>query len=940
MQNFPADIQNKVLTITYEFLLELEAERPRRIITLEASLEKDLGIGSLERVEFFHRIEKIFSIKFSDAAMLKIRTLQDLAQEISKTAQTPSHLTPTNKKFKDYFVAAPRFNSAMAETLVDVLKKFAQTEADRPHIYLLDENGNEKVITYGQLFAAATVIAQGLCGLGLKKGETVAIMLPTCDGFFYSFFGILLAGGIPVPIYPPFQADQIVDYAKREAKILSNAQVRILISFQQGEALGKLLRAFIPSLKEVTTVAALQKITGEVPALQIAADDPALIQYTSGSTSDPKGVLLSHFNLLSNLRAAGEAINISATDRIISWLPLYHDMGLIGTWLGSLYFGVPVTIMSPIFFLNRPERWLWAIHYYRGTISAGPNFAYELCIKKISADSIEGLDLSSWRLAFNGAEAIYVKTLTEFNKKFAPYGLKPEVLFPVYGLAESSVALAFPPLARVPRIDRVQRDFFEKEQRAVVAQPHEKNVLEFISCGKPLPGHAIRVVDEADQELAERWVGSLQFKGPSSMQGYYRNPEATQAAYHQGWWSTGDLGYFANGEIFITGRIKDVIIKAGRNLYAAELEEITNQVPGVRKGCAVAFGIGSSQSGTENLVIVAETVERQPDKLDQIKVAIVKKIIEEISVPPDQVILVPPKTIPKTSSGKLRRAACKESYLQGSLGQKKSPVWLQYSKLFITSFWLKFKRGLGKLIRYFYTGYAALVASVIIFLLWLGVLILPRARAASWCHFGARNILRLAGICVTVHGQENIIPDQPVVYVANHASYLDALVLTAVLPAGIVFIAKQELLRTPFLRSFLKKLGHVALDRADLSQGLVDMNIAEAALAQGRSIAIFPEGTFTYADGLLPFKLGAFKLAVETKCAIVPVAIKGTRNILRDDNWLLKWGTIAINISPAIRAKDQDWSEIIRLRAAARYQIAQYCGEPAMDLIVAAPNAN
>ena len=250
-------------------------------------------------------------------------------------------------------------------------------------------------------------------------------------------------------------------------------------------------------------------------------------------------------------------------------------MGLIGAWLGSLYFGVPATILSPLFFLNRPERWLWAIHYYRGTISAGPNFAYELCARRISDETIQGLDLSSWRLALNGAENVYAKTLTRFTKKFAAYGFKPEALFPVYGLAESTVALSFPPLGRVPRIDKVIRETVENERHAVPATTTTKNWLEFVSCGKAIPGHALRIVDDNDQLLPERSVGNVQFQGPSSMQGYYRNPQETQAVHHQGWWDTGDLGYSADGELFITGRKKDIIIKAGRNLHAPELEDLT-----------------------------------------------------------------------------------------------------------------------------------------------------------------------------------------------------------------------------------------------------------------------------------------------------------------------------------------------------------------------------
>lgn len=928
-----SEIENKLLSVTKEFLLELEADRALRAVSLDVSLAQDLGIGSLERVELFHRIEKTFMMRFSDATMLNAVSLRDLLPAIQTTSiqsKITGHAT-TN-------LQSVRADPSSTNTFVEVLTLYAQTDPNRPHIYFLNENGEEKIIRYADLLAQATIVAQGLHERGLKLQETVAIMLPTCEDFFYAFFAVLLAGGIPVPIYPPFRVDQIEEYAKREAKILSNAEVRILITFDKAETLSKLLQAFIPSLKEVTTVEVLAQSTISMPQITLAANDPALIQYTSGSTSDPKGVLLTHHNLLSNIRAVGKVVQIASTDRVVSWLPLYHDMGLIGTWLGSLYFGIPVTIMSPLFFLNRPERWLWAMHYYRGTISAGPNFAYELCVSKISDEAIQGLDLSSWRLALNGAEAIYPRTLERFSKRFSAYGFKPEAIFPVYGLAESSVALAFPSQNRLPRVDRVLREAVEKDQYAVSAAPNEKYYLEFVACGTALPGHEMRVVDDTDQVLDERYIGNLQFKGPSSMQGYFRNPEATRAAYHDGWWDTGDLAYFANGEVFITGRRKDVIIKAGRNLYAQELEEITNQVNKVRRGCVVAFGINDTKTGTEKLIIVAETNDKNEETRQQISAEIIANITTAIGMPPDHVILVPPRTIPKTSSGKLRRAACKENYLHGKLLHNKgTPFWLQLTKLFLTGVFKKIKKGVGTLAKFLYNAYLLLISLPLILLFWLLLPVMPTKFCGKFCKILARILFGIAGCRITLQSLQKDWDKNPVIFVVNHSSYIDALLLLAVLPANVAFVGKSELLTSPIIKSFFKKLNYLTVDRWDFSQSLTDMQQIEEVLQQGRSIAIFPEGTFTYAQGLRPFKLGAFKAAVETGRPICPVAICGTRNILRDESRLLKPGPIKVTVGQFITAKDNDWSEIIRLRTVARSEIAKYCGEPVIDFIAAGP---
>lgn len=606
------EIEQQLISITREFLLELEAERAVQAITLEASLERELGIGSLGKTELFQRIEKVFSIRLPENAMIKADSLVDLAKIIQQIS--PASSIPTDTQQFSPILETLSLNLTTATTLLDVIRIYAAKEPKRPHIYLQNELGKEQIIHYGELLEKALLVANGLWKRGIQPGETIAIMLPTHEEFFYTFCGILLAGAIPIPIYPPFRPDQIEEYTKREAKILKNAQARILVTFSQAKSLSQILRTFIPSLKEVVTLNNLQTPAADSsPSISVAFNDIALIQYTSGSTGDPKGVTLTHANIIANIRSIGKSVPVKPTDICVSWLPLYHDMGLM-TWLASLYFGLPVTILSPLAFLTRPERWLWAIHYHRGSLSGGPNFAYELCVKKIDPKDIEGLDLSSWRFAFNGAEAINPRTLERFSKKFSPYGFKIEAFAPVYGLAETTVGLTFPPTMRVPLIDKIQREFFEKENKAIPASQDTKHVIEYVGCGEPLIDHEIRIVNDAGNELPERMVGNIQFRGPSAMQGYYGNPAATAKTFHNGWWYTGDLGYCVGKELFITGRKKDLIIKAGRNLYPEEIEEIVSQIAGIRRGCIVAFGTTDPESGTEKLIVVAETYEITKEK--------------------------------------------------------------------------------------------------------------------------------------------------------------------------------------------------------------------------------------------------------------------------------------------------------------------------------------
>lgn len=928
MENKPSVIEAKLIPIIRDFLLEMKADRASRVLTLDAHLESDLGIDSLGKMELFHRVEKLFHIQLSEASMGKIETLSELVTAI-KNANPPKAIMAQAIIEP---LAQTRIDPLTSKTLVESLRMHAEFEPNRPHIYLQDEYGAEQVINYGQLLNAARRNAVGLINLGFQPGETAAIMLPTSEQFFYAFFGILLAGGVPVPIYPPFRMDRIEEYAKREAIILRDAEVRALITFDKAVTLSKLLQTFIPSLKSVVTVDTLMALQGELPEIPIEAEDPALIQYTSGSTGDPKGVLLNHRNLITNLSTAGSTLNVGPTDAMVSWLPLYHDMGLIGTWLGSLYYGIPITIMSPLIFLARPERWLWAIHYHRGTISAAPNFAYELCLRNIRKESIEGLDLSSWRLAFNGAEAVNPKTLERFIKKFSAYGFKAESMFPVYGLAESTVALAFPELEQGPKIDRIAREEFAKEHSAVAVPASEKNALEFVCCGKAIANHQIRIVDKNGQPLEERKIGQLQFRGPSAMQGYYHNPEKTKAIFQNGWWYSGDYAYMVDGEIYITGRKKDVIIIAGRNIYPEEVEDLTAEIEGVRKGCVVAFGVTDAKRGTEKFLIVAETHEKDKHIRDQICAEVTEKIVTAIGIPPNQVILLAPRTIPKTSSGKLKRASCKDSYIKGKLTRRGLGTGFQFAKLFLAGAFNKLKSWIGTAARVVYAIYISIFLLISIPLVWLLVVLSPKRIACNIIRYWSRALLFVVACPVSVEGREHLSKYSPMVLVSNHASYIDPIVLLALLKECPTFIGKKELLKIPILRSCMKKMGCIAVDRIDFSKSLQETQQIVATLEQKESIAIFPEGTFAYATGLRPFKSGAFKVAVDSATPICPITLNGTRKILRGNYLLPRPGKIKVTISEPIVPQSKDWQEVIRLHTAVRSEIAKYCGESSIDL--------
>lgn len=927
-------IEKNLIELTKQLLLE--SGTPHVIdVKLTASLAY-LGIDSVSRAELFQRIEKQFAVSIPDRLLAEAETLADIANYLEKAEPVKPHVR--NEKIIKHeersFV-----DPTHCKTLTELLLLYGEQAPQKAHIYFQNEEGGQEIITYASLLSSSLKVAAGLKAYGLKEGETVAIMQPTHPDFFYIFFGALLAGGIPVPIYPPFRMHMLESYAKLESRILKNAEVRILVTFTEAEKLSHLIQAFVPSLKHVVTVKELMKIEEPIVPFKTKSEHFAFIQYTSGSTADPKGVLLAHHNLLANIRAYGEAIAVKPDDIAVSWLPLYHDMGLIGMWLGSLYFGIPLILLTPFSFLNHPERWLWAIHYHRGTLSGAPNFAYDLCVRKIDPALIEGLDLSSWRMAANGAEKIYPQTLQAFTKKFAPYGLKQTAMFPVYGLAESTVALALSPLNREFRLDQIQRKAFEEEKKAIPTE--EKNNLTFVSCGKPIPGHEIRIVNDENQAVLERHVGNLQFRGPSSMHGYYHNPKATAEVFHDGWLDSGDLAYLADGEVFVTGRRKDLIIKAGRNLYPAEIEELVGVVKGVRQGCVAAFstnelkreGKKRDAASGEFLIIVAETREANKQKKAELLAKIKETVAMNLDIAADDIVLVPPHIVPKTSSGKLQRAACKKMYLEGRL-TKKQPAWMQVTRLalqwFLQKSWLAIK-GLSKLL---YSLYLAVILFFILPIMYCMLRFSKQETALKSLRFFAKFLIKAAFCRLTIKGLDRI-NTSPLVFTANHASYVDALVLLTFLPYNTRFVAKKELFTTPILRTVMHKLDCIPVDRMDFSKGVQDTLVIEETLKAGHSILIFPEGTFGYASGLRPFRLGAFKIAAETNTPVCPIALKGTRTILRAEEKLLSPGSIEVTIGNPIHAKGTEWHDVTQLRNEVRLQIADHCGEPSLDLIVA-----
>ncbi|MDP2313368.1 MAG: AMP-binding protein [Pseudomonadota bacterium] len=553
----------------------------------------------------------------------------------------------------------------------------------------LDRHERETRVDWATVYARAQRAAGGLVARGVRPGDTVGLVLPTGPAFFDAFFGAVLAGAVPVPLYPPVRLGRLAEYHARTAAMLTAARCRLLLTdARTWRILGETVALARPALGAVD----IDDVAGEPHVHDVTPDALAFVQFSSGTTVEPKPVALQHAAVLANAGAILGAIAKTDADQAgVSWLPLYHDMGLVGAVFVALLRAGDLTLLGPELFIGRPALWLRALGRTGALISPAPNFAYALCVDRITDAEMEGVDLSRWRYALNGAEPVSPATLRRFVDRFARWGLRPEALTPVYGLAEASLAVTFSALDEPFKTTRFDRHALA-DGRAV---PDPEGV-ELVSVGTPLPGMAIDVPEDR--------VGPVKVRGPSLFAGYLHQPERTALAMVDGWLDTGDLGFVHDGELYLTGRAKDVVILRGQNHAPHEIEQAVDAVEGVRTGCAAAVAWRPEDAESEQLVVFvevkAEIVEAatqrsgsallgqglrprnapetapgidgaptlpsavtDPDVANRCAVA----ILAATGLDPALVVLLTPGTLPRTSSGKIRRGEALRRWLAGEL---------------------------------------------------------------------------------------------------------------------------------------------------------------------------------------------------------------------------------------------------------------------------------
>ncbi len=507
----------------------------------------------------------------------------------------------------------------------------------------------------------AKSVQAALLERGLRPGGKVVLALPTGVELIAGYFGAMFAGGIPALAATPSHrvADPSI-YQRTLGNILRNAEAQVLYC---GPEVVDVVRGadVIPVETAVMGPDDVAQGSAAPDTLILSGDDVATIQYSSGTTGAQKGILLTHRAMLGYTRSLRDGLALSPADVNVNWAPLYHDMGLFGAFLLPLLCGCRTVLIPTMDFLRDPALWLWAIHDYRGAVSWAPNFAYSLCAKRISDKEIEGLDLSSWRVAANASEPVLAQTVQSFADRFGPYGYAPEAMTPAWGLAETVMVGTVQPVDAAPAIDVIDRECLVRDGRA---EPTPGDGLASVATGRCLPGFELEIRDDEGRPLPERRVGGIWLRTETLFSGYHKNPELTARVLVDGWVDSGDRGYTVAGDLYFVSRAKDLIIIGGENHVPHDIETAINGVPGVREGCAVAFGVTNLERGTEDLGAVVETREQGTAALDELARAIRLEVTRCFGLGIRHLRLVPPGGIVKTTSGKIARHATRERYAQ------------------------------------------------------------------------------------------------------------------------------------------------------------------------------------------------------------------------------------------------------------------------------------
>lgn len=563
--------------------------------------------------------------------------------------------------------SAPDSHNFLAEapTLNAALRTLVEERPDAEALVLADRRGNERRVTLAELWKRSRAYQALLVERSLQPGQVVLLILPTGTELIEAYFGAVLAGGVPALLSTPLRrvANPKI-FTSRVGHVVANSNPHSIICEPD---VAEIVQGASPSLLGDTGILLPEQLDLDcvVPEpYDPSPDEIATMQYSSGTTGTPKGVLVSHEAVMADLRGMARAFELTPKDVAVNWIPLFHDMGLFGAFLLPLLAGCRTVLIPTSEFMRDPACWLRTIDSHRGTFSWAPNLAYAICAKRVSDADLEGLDLSTWRMAINGSEPVLASTIDAFTQRMAPYGFAPEAMCPAWGLAEATVLGTVHPPGELPRCETLDRESLARND---YAQPTAGEGVQCVSVGRPIPGCELEIRDRSGEVLANRQVGDVWLRSTSMFIGYHRDDELTQHALVAGWLRTGDRGYLVDGYLYFVVREKDLIIIGGEKYVPDDIETMINRVPGVRIGCAVAFGLLNEERGTDEIAAVVETRETDPEALEALRKAIRAEVIDTSGLGIRYLLLTPPDGVEKTTGGKLSRSGTRDRHIEALL---------------------------------------------------------------------------------------------------------------------------------------------------------------------------------------------------------------------------------------------------------------------------------
>ena len=551
-------------------------------------------------------------------------------------------------------------------TFPERLKTLHSRTPQQVAVTLQFSGGDDLPITYDQLLHSAGAYARALERDGIQPGEVVVLILQHGEDLMYSFWGVVLHGAIPSIM--PFLTEKLSPerYRADLSALISVTKPSAIVTYPEFETEVRTALQSGDSVRSVIVAGGVEPQANmnfnALAGFTRKPEDIVLLQHSSGTTGLQKGVALSHQSVFNQLDAYGRALALDDRDVVVSWLPLYHDMGLIAGFLMPILSSVPLVLMSPFDWVRAPYKLMQSVSKYHGTLTWLPNFAYNFCAQKIRERHIEGVGLSSWRAVINCSEPVRWESHQAFYERFKNHGLRLEALQTSYAMAENVFGVTQSRLGNVPAIDEIDREAFMSER--VAKNPFDgRPSMKMMSSGHPLENVKVKIIDEDGSEVSERVIGEIAIQSDCMLAGYYNRPDLTEKAFRDGWYLSGDYGYIYHGEVFVSGRKKDMIIVGGKNLYPQDLEALTYEVAGVHSGRSVAFGIFDEMQGTEEVVIISEVDSEDPNDHQRVADAIRQHVTRNSAIALRYVKVVGPKWILKTSSGKTARQANKEKFL-------------------------------------------------------------------------------------------------------------------------------------------------------------------------------------------------------------------------------------------------------------------------------------